>query len=192
MPLSLKVKDVRLQTFTLPIPWRTLVGLVYAYPYWGQKTKIVMERQLSHLETVRILCSVTDRFHTALCKRKSAIPAELLTTRHPAPHGCFPIRFKKATRSLAPACGFFICNAHMLIRYAHAHIRIMHSRLYRFAHAYIQICTCIYTDLHGYIYGNAQVLIRFFDRLIQWFFARIAAWFTFFSKKDTVFIKNVI
>ena len=63
----------------------------------------------------------------------------------------------------------FLFYAHMLIRSAHAHIRIMHSRLYeflhthiyRFAHAYIQICTCIYTDLHGYIYGNAHSIIRF-------------------------------
>lgn len=40
----------------------------------------------------------------------------------------------------------FLFYAHMLIRSAHAHIRIMHSRLYGF--------------LHGYIYGSAHAYIR--------------------------------
>ena len=63
-----------------------------------------------------------------------------------APHGCFPIRFKKATRSLALACGLFIYNAHTLIRYAHAHIRIMHSRLYGFLHVRL------YGKMHSSLY----------------------------------------
>ena len=126
-----------------------------------------MERQLSHLETVRILCSVTDRFHTALCKRKSAIPAELLTTRLSAPHGCFPILLGY-TLTGTGVWPFYFMHTHLYAT-ARPHIRIMHSRLYgflhthiyRFAHAYIQICTRIYTDLHVHIYGNAHSTIRF-------------------------------
>lgn len=134
-----------------------------------------MERQLSHLETVRILCSVTDRFYTALCKRKSAIPAELLTTRHSAPYGCFPILLGY-TLTGTGVWPFYFMHTHLYAT-ARPHIRIMHSRLYGNLHGYIygsahayirkctaaytEKCTCIYTDLHVHIYGNAQVLIRF-------------------------------
>lgn len=127
-----------------------------------------MERQLSHLETVRILCSVTDRFYTALCKRKSAISAELLTTRHSAPHGCFPILlgYTLTGTGVWP----FLFYAHMLIRSAHAHIRIMHSRLYGFlhgyiygsAHAYIRKCTALYTEMYIALYAFPGGLIRRF------------------------------
>ena len=125
-----------------------------------------MERQLSHLETVRILCSVTDRFHTALCKRKSAIPAELLTTRLSAPHGCFPILLGY-TLTGTGVWPFYFMHTHLYAT-ARPHIRIMHSRLYgflhthiyRFAHAYIQICTCIYTEMHIALYAFPGGLIQ--------------------------------
>ena len=118
-----------------------------------------MERQLSHLETVRILCSVTDRFYTALCKRKSAISAELLTTRHSAPHGCFPILLGY-TLTGTGVWPFLFAMHTCFIRSARPHIRIMytriygflHTHIYRFARAYIQICTCIYTEMHKCLY----------------------------------------
>lgn len=57
-----------------------------------------------------------------------------------------PSALKKATCSLALACSFFIYNAHTLIRYAHAHIRIMHSRLYGFLHVRL------YGKMHSRLY----------------------------------------
>ena len=66
----------------------------------------------------------------------------------------FPHPLRKATRSLALACGLFIYNAHTLIRSARRHIRIMHSRLYGFLHVRL------YGKMHTHIYRFARLYIR--------------------------------
>ena len=118
-----------------------------------------MERQLSHLETVRILCSVTDRFsyrlvQTEVCNTSGTSYHKALCSTRMFPH---PFRLHAHWHRRVA----FLFYAHTPIRYctsAYTHNAQPPIRI--FARAYIQICTCIYTEMHIALYAFPGGLIQ--------------------------------
>lgn len=142
-----------------------------------------MERQLSHLETVRILCSVTDRFsyrlvQTEVCNISGTSYHKALCSTRMFPH---PFRLHAHWHRRVA----FLFYAHTPIRYCtSAYTHNAHTHIRKFARLYIRLCTRIYTEMHGYIYGNAHSTIRFSWRPDPANFTRITVQFTVLSKNE--------